>query len=371
MSQRPNADFPIPENTTSGTDLARLLERMEVARSSNDSGAARPPYLGVGGIWTDTSVTPPVIKIYDGTSDIPIGGGGIPEFDPTATLTVGAFVTRNGHIYRATAGHTGPWDDASFSQLTLPDGTAQGQLPRWNSTSERFEWSTNLYEVGGNFGVKNDAPTVAMEVGKSTDATSLLRVSAQNAEFQCRTTDSGGFMITQSASGAGQRWGWYWTATNDRWTLTTKSGLNQVLVQDDKMSINHASVIYTLLVGGQIASTAGSGIVNISDKKFKKNIKDLDAGLDVVLALQPRTFFFKKNTGHDFSDEEQIGFIAQEVSAAVSSHPAAKKALVHDNQDEGLWLNEQRMIPILVNALKEAAGQITELKLRVESLENA
>ena len=73
MAQRPNS-YPIDPNTTSGTDLATLMNEDEVAESSNHSGNARPAYLTAGGIWTQTVAGGTLnLMMYDGTNDVRIG----------------------------------------------------------------------------------------------------------------------------------------------------------------------------------------------------------------------------------------------------------------------------------------------------------
>ncbi|RLB97868.1 MAG: hypothetical protein DRH90_22705, partial [Deltaproteobacteria bacterium] len=67
-------DYPIPEGATSGTDLARLLERAEGARNSGDVISTRPQYIERGGLWVREATPGAVLEVllYDGTDDIPI-----------------------------------------------------------------------------------------------------------------------------------------------------------------------------------------------------------------------------------------------------------------------------------------------------------
>jgi len=70
MSQNPIA--PLNPATTSGTDLATKLVNNEGSVLTQYSGASRPSYAQAGTLWLDTTTTPWLWKLYDGTSDIVI-----------------------------------------------------------------------------------------------------------------------------------------------------------------------------------------------------------------------------------------------------------------------------------------------------------
>ena len=53
------------------------------------------------------------------------------------------------------------------------------------------------------------------------------------------------------------------------------------------------------------------GSFNDADERIKKDIEDIDYGLDTIKALKPRKYKMKLN------DSEQIGFIAQEVESLI------------------------------------------------------
>ena len=62
-------------------------------------------------------------------------------------------------------------------------------------------------------------------------------------------------------------------------------------------------------MNGTIYATTTT-ITAISDQRLKENIRDLDDGLDVVMALKPRKFDWKEGKGADIKNAR--GFIAQE-----------------------------------------------------------
>jgi len=63
----------INEATTDGFGLATMLENFEAAVNSAHAGATAPSYKITGTTWRDTSVTPHLIKQYDGANWLVIG----------------------------------------------------------------------------------------------------------------------------------------------------------------------------------------------------------------------------------------------------------------------------------------------------------
>ena len=110
----------------------------------------------------------------------------------------------------------------------------------------------------------------------------------------------------------------------------------------------------------QITSSGGS---NVSDRKLKENIEDIDYGLDTVKQLQPRKFDWK---GEDIPADEKagIGFIAQEVEEII---PEVINEKIHpDDPGDGSRniksLNYSAMTSVLVKAIQELEARVKELE---------
>jgi hypothetical protein len=137
---------------------------------------------------------------------------------------------------------------------------------------------------------------------------------------------------------------------------TSTSGQDAFQIYSTSASAYRCFISYA----GQIYATSTS-ITAISDQSLKENIRDLDKGLDTVLALQPRRFDWKNGDGNDI-----MGFVAQEVQDVLPE-------LVHDykiNETETkLGLKMGDMIPSLVKAIQEQQEIINDLRARVAQLE--
>ncbi len=139
----------------------------------------------------------------------------------------------------------------------------------------------------------------------------------------------------------------------------------------DSSNSNHAwgmydtsTLAYRFYVGwGGTIFASSTSISAISDKSLKENIRDLDKGLDTVLALKPRRFDWKNGDGNDI-----MGFIAQEVDEVLPE-------LVHDymyNEDETKKsLKMGDMIPSMVKAIQEQQAMIETLQAEVAALKGA
>jgi len=128
---------------------------------------------------------------------------------------------------------------------------------------------------------------------------------------------------------------------------------------------------YPLQVNGQIFAT--NATIATSDEKFKENITPLNKGLEIVNKLKPVTFNFIPDTKNNFSEYEEVGFIAQDVDRALSTETFAKSIVKSADDSEPtstMGLATQNLIPILVKAIQEQQALIKALEQRILILEN-
>ena len=128
---------------------------------------------------------------------------------------------------------------------------------------------------------------------------------------------------------------------------------------------------YPLQVNGQIFAT--NATIATSDEKYKENITPLNKGLEIVNKLKPVTFNFISDTENNFSQYEEVGFIAQDVDRALSTESFSKsivKAADDSEPTSTMGLATQNLIPILVKAIQEQNALIKALEQRILTLEN-
>jgi hypothetical protein len=139
----------------------------------------------------------------------------------------------------------------------------------------------------------------------------------------------------------------------------------------------------TLGASGQAFSNIYTyALTNYSDARGKENIKNIKGALGVVLKLQGVTYdlkreiifpdsFDKNNKDEKYKErkiresKDQIGFIAQEVEKVIPN------AVSYDDSTDVYGINYIKIIPILVEAMKEQQILIEEMASEIKSLKTS
>ena len=144
---------------------------------------------------------------------------------------------------------------------------------------------------------------------------------------------------------------------------------NAVIGTATRATINHTgiAIVGALTVTGDITGLT-------SDKRLKKNIKILSNPLDKLKVLSGFTYDWSldkcSEAGFEPKDEEQIGVFAQDVQSVI---PQAVKPAPFDTDSEGnsisgdnyLTVQYEKIVPLLIECIKEQQKQIDELKNKV------
>ena len=100
--------------------------------------------------------------------------------------------------------------------------------------------------------------------------------------------------------------------------------------------------------------------INASDENLKKDVSDLNYGINELKNLKPRKYKMKSD------NKEQIGFIAQEVESVIP------EVVDTDETPEGVeqkGLSYGNLTAVLTKALQEAVAKIETLETKVAALE--
>jgi len=116
----------------------------------------------------------------------------------------------------------------------------------------------------------------------------------------------------------------------------------------------------------QISATFTT-ITDISDQRLKENIRDLDDGLEKIMALKPRKFDWKEGKGADIKNAR--GFIAQEFETVFPDMIEEWKDPAPEGEEPYKAVNAN-LIPSLVKAIQEQQALIQSLTTRLTALEN-
>ena len=161
MAQRPTGDWDIDPNTTSGTDLANILNRFQDAIDSGNSGGSRPPYLAAGGLWVQEG-NPMKLMFWTGSEDIEVfntdDGSGIgagmvisatePENPKEGmqwlnSVTAEVFIY-DGAVWLEFPGGKDGAPGADGADGNIADGTQDGIVATWNDTTGQWTPESSL-----------------------------------------------------------------------------------------------------------------------------------------------------------------------------------------------------------------------------------
>jgi hypothetical protein len=223
------------------------------------------------------------------------------------------------------------------------------------------------------------APAGTQFVGYDGTADALQVASINSIIFQAggyserARIDSSGNLLVGTTSASETVVGARITAPDNRF-ISTKSESTNSASTFVVYSTGAAAYRFYVGMGGTVFATSTT-ISAISDIRYKENIRDLDVGLDKIMALKPRLYDWKEGKGVDIKNAR--GFIAQEFEEVFPD-------LIDEWQDPAPEGEEpyksvrQDLIPVLVKAIQEMkaiidtqASTITQLQADVAALKGA
>jgi hypothetical protein len=285
-------------------------------------------FKGTGNVGIGTTSPPSKLSISGGTLSVSGSGSGfgvVKLGDPTdANPYVGMYRSAAASI--ATSGNflnLGGYDGIAF---TTGGAQLSGQPERMRITSSGF------------VGIGTTAPTYRLQVSDTIAS----------------VTAFGNFAALQSIGGTGYRW----SLNNDstfRLQYTT-NGFSTITTPLFVTSNGALGVGVTPTnTAGRLEAANDIVAYSSSDKRWKTNIKNIDSPLEKISQINGVEFDWIEdepvhgNKGHD------IGVIAQEIEKilpdAVQTRESGMKAVKYE-----------KIIPLLIEVVKEQQKQIEELK---------
>jgi trimeric autotransporter adhesin len=242
----------------------------------------------------------------------------------------------------------------SFAKIgTENDGTGGSMRFHTADTSEVSQERMRITSAG-RVGIGTTSPNRALHV-----ATGVLTLGNSAGALFTDTNNAGVLLGSDNAIG-------YISGVTAAGTGTAKL-LLQPFGDEVLVAATTDNGAYNLQCNGTGVWGAGA-YVNGSDERIKENIAPLDSGLDVIAKLNPVTYKYKKTWSKDQST--QTGFIAQELLVALEGQNYVDGVVQQGGSESYYSVAYQNIIPILTKAIQEQQTIITDLKARIETLEN-
>ena len=155
--------------------------------------------------------------------------------------------------------------------------------------------------------------------------------------------------------------------------LTFANGTTIINTDGNTLTITEDVVAFSAAI-----TAVGDITALTSDKRLKKDIVPIESPLDKLYTLSGFTYRWDndkcKEAGFEPIDEEQIGVFAQDVQAVV---PQAVKPAPFDADGKGgsksgdnyLTVQYEKLVPLLIESIKEQQLQINSLQERIHLLE--
>jgi hypothetical protein len=204
----------------------------------------------------------------------------------------------------------------------------------------------NSFINGGNFGIGTNDPIYLLDVQSNTSASTgiaIFKNSLGDPKVQIRQNSNGSGAVYVYKTGGVQTMALF--------------GEGNSYINGGSLGIGtNAPAAALHVIGGAIKTIGGTAWSTSSDLRLKNVLGDYNKGLEEIASLQTVRYKYKTdNQRHLDSNEEQVGFIAQEVQKVF---PEA----VSEAEDGYLDFNIHPINVALVNAIKELKAELNLVK---------
>ena len=268
----------------------------------------------------------------------------------------------------ATSKRAGAWlGDWGLLQDFLGDGTKNFSITQ-NVNNSTYP-SRLFIKTNGNVGIGSDSPSSTLEIGSTSGSvpgylvlnptTSGTRqeeteINIKPAPITTTPAAAQTWVIDQVSNNNNPRLRIFPSISGEDYGITIKDG--------GFVGIGVPSPSVKLQVNGDIIANS---IAGSSDLRFKTNIHTVENALDKVKSLRGVYFNWNQKSfpNKDFSDKTELGFIAQEVEKVLPEVVSKDKT-----PEEYRSVKYDKVVALLVEAIKEQQKQIDSLKSQVKKL---
>ena len=237
------------------------------------------------------------------------------------------------------------------SNTTGSNNTAVGYQSLNSNTTGSYNSSIGTYALYNNTNSEN----TALGYNALTANTSGFG----NTAIGCQTliNNNSGYLNTAIGNDAGNN-----TTTAYNCTYVGNGATSTITDPSNEIVLGNSSI--------KMLYCNTTSITGLSDLRDKKNIVSLGGGIEFIDRLNPVSFDWNMRDGGKVDIPDQ-GFIAQELQRAQQESNCVIPGLVYDNNPAKLGAAYGKLIPIMVQAMKELKKEVDELKKEIDELKNA
>jgi hypothetical protein len=270
----------------------------------------------------------------------------------TATNIAGGGV--NQVPYQATTGTTQFFGPGTAGQILISNGTTAGGPTFVNTNTFVIGYANTALNVASasssSFATTATYANTATDIAGGTAGQILYQINPGDTSFAGPGT-AGNVLISNGTSAP--------TYNN---TLTLASITSATSTQTGAFQVRGgAGIGGDLYIGGNVfgLQEVWAYYGSPSDIRLKTNITSIDNGLAKVLTLSGVTYDWNELAANRNSGLRESGVIAQEIQKVL---PEA----VIEKDDGFLTVKYDRIIPLLIEAIKELSAEVEELKKKIQ-----
>jgi hypothetical protein len=213
---------------------------------------------------------------------------------------------------------------------------------------------TGMFIVNnGKVGIGTASPQSKLHIGESATIGSNFTTAVNNSQLfvhNVGANTNSNVIFAGGDTGATGGTGAYSFGQNGQ-------GYTHWIFYHKPISTNQSSV-------GSISSTSTATAYNTSsDYRLKENVEEMTGALDRVSQLKPSRFNFIED-----ADKTVDGFLAHEVQDIVPEAITGEKdAVDEDNNAIYQGIDQSKLVPLLVGAIKELKAEIELLKTQINN----
>jgi hypothetical protein len=245
-----------------------------------------------------------------------------------------------------------------FSNTTGPDNTASGYQSLYSNTRGTYNTASGSLSLYSN--TEGHYNTASGSNSLYFNTTGFSNTATGNYSLCSNTTGSSNTAMGYY-SGSNITIGNNLTCLGYNAQPTSSGAANQITLGDGAITSLRCNV---------------TTITSLSDARDKKNIKDLNLGINFLMKIKPRLFNWdkrewyenNKSDGSKMQEAPTAGFIAQELDEAQTTRKAEWLNLVLKDNSEKWEATPGNLLPIMVKAIQDLKKENDELKVANEEL---